>query len=62
VGNNKFTEFLTYHSNFYISEDFSNGIDLDSMVKKMLTTGFQATNVALAIAEIEKMVLTNNLN
>lgn len=37
-------------------EDFSNGANLDAMVQKMLTTGFQATNVALAIEVINKMV------
>jgi deoxyhypusine synthase len=37
-------------------EDFSDGANLDAMVKKMLTTGFQATNVALAIEVINKMV------
>ena len=37
-------------------EDFSEGANLDAMVQKMLTTGFQATNVALAIEVINKMV------
>lgn len=37
-------------------ENFANGVDLDAMVQKMLTTGFQATNVALAIEVINKMV------
>ena len=37
-------------------EDFSDGVNLDAMVAKMLTTGFQATNVALAIEVINKMV------
>lgn len=37
-------------------EDFSHGARLDDMVKKMLTTGFQATNVALAIEVINKMI------
>lgn len=37
-------------------EDFSDGANLDAMVQKMLTTGFQATNVALAIEVINKMV------
>ena len=37
-------------------EDFSQGALLDDMVRKMLTTGFQATNVALAIEVINKMV------
>jgi deoxyhypusine synthase len=40
-------------------EDFSDGANLDSMVQKMLTTGFQATNVALAIEVINKMVSMN---
>lgn len=39
-------------------EDFSTGAHLDEMVQKMLTTGFQATNVALAIEVINKMVST----
>lgn len=36
--------------------DFSSGTDLDSMMNAMLTTGFQATNVGLAIEEIQRML------
>eukprot|EP00598_Pedospumella_elongata_P006845 CAMPEP_0184986964 /NCGR_PEP_ID=MMETSP1098-20130426/18483_1 /TAXON_ID=89044 /ORGANISM="Spumella elongata, Strain CCAP 955/1" /LENGTH=373 /DNA_ID=CAMNT_0027511359 /DNA_START=17 /DNA_END=1138 /DNA_ORIENTATION=+ len=36
--------------------DFSNGADLDSLAASMLTTGFQATNVGLAINEINRML------
>lgn len=35
--------------------DFNDGVDLDKMLEKMLTTGFQATNVGLVIDEIQKM-------
>ena len=37
-------------------------ISLDSIMQKMLTTGFQATNVGLAINEINRMVSILVLN
>lgn len=37
--------------------DFSEGSSLDALAASMLTTGFQATNVGLAINEINRMVL-----
>ena len=37
-------------------------ISLDSIMQKMLTTGFQATNVGLAINEINRMVRIRVLN
>ena len=37
-------------------EDFSNGATLDGLVASMITTGFQATNVGLAIEEINRML------
>ena len=43
---------------FYESEDFSKGANLESLVSSLLSTGFQATNVGLAIHEINKMVKT----
>jgi deoxyhypusine synthase len=36
--------------------DFNQEVTLDSLIASMFTTGFQATNVALAIDEINKMV------
>ncbi|CAM9266418.1 unnamed protein product [Phaeothamnion confervicola] len=35
--------------------DFNNGVDLNGMMAAALTTGFQATNLALAIDEINRM-------
>eukprot|EP00596_Hydrurales_sp_CCMP1899_P010491 CAMPEP_0119035230 /NCGR_PEP_ID=MMETSP1177-20130426/2167_1 /TAXON_ID=2985 /ORGANISM="Ochromonas sp, Strain CCMP1899" /LENGTH=319 /DNA_ID=CAMNT_0006993213 /DNA_START=112 /DNA_END=1068 /DNA_ORIENTATION=+ len=37
-------------------EDFSKGASLESLVSSLISTGFQATNVALAIAEINRML------
>ena len=37
-------------------EDFSKGASLESLVSSLLSTGFQATNVGLAIHEINRMV------
>mmetsp|Transcript_4457 Transcript_4457/g.4579 ORF Transcript_4457/g.4579 Transcript_4457/m.4579 type:complete len:363 (+) Transcript_4457:109-1197(+) len=37
-------------------EDFSADVSLEQLVSKMLTTGFQATNVGLAIKEIQNMI------
>lgn len=54
-----FACFMFTHSKFgclFFSEDFSGDYSLDSMVQKMISTGFQATNVGLAIEEINKMV------
>ena len=36
--------------------DYSDGSNLEGLANSMLTTGFQATNVALAIKEINRMV------
>lgn len=36
--------------------DFSGAVDLDGIMGSMFTTGFQATNVGLAIDEINNMV------
>jgi hypothetical protein len=38
------------------SYSFNGNVDLDSMAMSMLATGFQATNVGLAINEINRMV------
>lgn len=40
----------------FIRFNFSEGVSLDGLVESMLTTGFQATNVGLAIEEINRMV------
>ena len=37
--------------------DFNNGVDYHSLLKSFHTTGFQATNFALAVDEINKMVI-----
>ena len=37
-------------------EDFHEIPTLDSLVAKMISTGFQATNLALAIKEIDRML------
>jgi deoxyhypusine synthase len=37
-------------------EDFSKEVTLDSLCSTLLSTGFQATNVGLAIQEINKML------
>jgi hypothetical protein len=36
--------------------DFNNGVDYDALFKSYLTTGFQATNFALAIDQVNQMV------
>lgn len=36
--------------------DFENGRDLDGLMDSMLQTGFQATNLGLAIKEVNRMV------
>lgn len=38
--------------------DFQNGTDYDALFAAMKTMGFQATNLALAIEQVEKMVAT----
>jgi deoxyhypusine synthase len=38
------------------SEDFSGNVSLDSILEKMISTGFQATNIGLAIEQVNKMV------
>ncbi|XP_035664618.1 deoxyhypusine synthase-like [Branchiostoma floridae] len=35
--------------------DFNKGVDLDEVVKHYLTTGFQASNLGMAIEQIKKM-------
>ena len=35
--------------------DFSKGVDISGMMEAMMTTGFQATNMARAVAEIRRM-------
>ena len=49
---------LCFVNNFLLfnREDFSGEVSLDSLVCGMFTTGFQATNVGLAINEINRMV------
>ena len=37
-------------------EDFAHGASLDGLVASMMSTGFQATNVGLAIEEINRML------
>ena len=39
--------------------DFSEVIGLDEFAKYLMSTGFQATNVAFAIEEINRMVCWN---
>lgn len=39
--------------------DFNSKLSLDSLLKSYLHTGFQATNVGLAIDEINRMVRRN---
>ena len=36
--------------------DFNEGIDYHKLLQSYVTSGFQATNVGLAIEEIKKMV------
>lgn len=38
------------------SYDFDNGVDFDKLFESYKTTGFQATNLGLAIDEVKKMV------
>jgi len=40
----------------YCRLDFSQPVTMDTWAQSMLGTGFQATNVALAIDEINRMV------
>ena len=40
----------------YCSYDFENGVDFDKLFEAYKTTGFQATNLGLAIEEVKKMV------
>ena len=35
--------------------DFNKGPDLNALLESMVTSGFQATNLALAVEEIRKM-------
>ncbi len=41
---------------FVDREDFSGEVTLDSLARSMISSGFQATNVGLAIEEINRMV------
>lgn len=36
--------------------DFEKGRDLDGLMESMLQTGFQATNLGLAVKEVNRMV------
>ena len=38
--------------------EFNNGVDNRGLLKSFYTTGYQATNLALAVDEINKMVIT----
>jgi deoxyhypusine synthase len=40
--------------------DFNEGINYEKLLDSYLTTGFQATNVGLAIEEINKMIAARN--
>lgn len=37
--------------------NFNNPVDLDAIASSLISTGFQATNVGLAINEINRMVI-----
>lgn len=41
--------------------DFSNGVNYHDVLKTYLNSGFQATNFALAVAEINKMIACREL-
>ena len=45
-----------YHKHFVSSFDFGGECTLDALAQSMFTTGFQATNVGLAIEQINQMV------
>jgi deoxyhypusine synthase len=36
--------------------NFDNGTDYDALLKSLYTTGFQATNFALAVDQVNQMV------
>jgi hypothetical protein len=40
--------------------DFNNGLDYDKLLESFLTTGFQATNFAQAVKEVNRMVFTSS--
>jgi hypothetical protein len=42
--------------------DFNKEVNLDALMAAMITTGFQATNVGLAVEEINKMVCTTRIH
>lgn len=48
---------ITYHTSSSRRCDFSEEITLEKLVGSMMTTGFQATNVGLAVEEINRMVM-----
>lgn len=45
----------------YIGYDFNKGIDYHELFKTMIYCGFQATNFALAIEEVNKMLHQRSL-
>ena len=47
---------------FLFREDFAGDVTLDGIMGRCVSTGFQATNMGLAIAEINRMVSGNLLN
>jgi len=40
----------------HCSYDFDNGVNWDKLFESYKTTGFQASNLGLAIEEVKKMV------
>ncbi|CAF0804920.1 unnamed protein product [Didymodactylos carnosus] len=44
-------------SNIVCGYDFNNGLDYHKLLKSFKTTGFQATNIGLAIEQINEMIL-----
>lgn len=48
--------FLIKFLTLFFSLDFNKPVELDDLAASMLSTGFQATNVGLAIEEINRMV------
>ncbi|KAI7686450.1 hypothetical protein SSS_08071 [Sarcoptes scabiei] len=56
IGNNS----ITLDGKEIVGYDFSDGIHYDHIFRSYLTTGFQATNFALAIEQIQAMNLVKN--
>lgn len=46
---------------FYIGYDFNKGLDYHELFKTMMHCGFQATNFALAIEQINQMLQQRNI-